>query len=347
MYKQKQKVCHGSATSQGRTLILLTNIKLKYYNGPSTSLSQLNLLHPLAKLARWKEYSEMPVGMRDVQAVVLGNKVYMGGGKTPEGPSTKLLIYNFSTDLWDEISTPVQSYSLAVYRSKLVLVGGVDPYQNSVGNKIWVLDEKHCWIDSEIPNMPTERFAASVASVGDYLIVAGGDKGGDNNHLDVVEVYDGCKWRTVQSLPQSCSQMKSIVHEEFWYLAGGVGQGTKVFYASLQSLTTPYLGGADQRSIWESLPDAPFEYSTPVIFGMQLTTMVGGNRSSIHAYSHRTKTWVHVTDLPVAYDFVCSVVLPNRELLIVGGKAHGGSSCHVFRANIQGESVRIIIYKPL
>lgn len=280
----------------------------------------------------------MPAGMRDAQAVLLGDKVYMGGGKTPEGPSTKLLIYNFSMDSWDEISTPVQSFGLAVYHSQLVLVGGVDPYQNSVGNKIWVLDEKHRWIDSTIPDMPTERFAASVASMDDYLIVAGGNKGGDNGHLDVVEVYDGHEWRTVQSLPQSCSQMKSVVHEGFWYLTGGVGQGTKVFYASLESLTAPYLGGADQRLIWESLPDAPFEYSTPVIFGMQLTTMVGGTRSSIHVYSHCAKTWVHVADLPVAYDFVYSLVLPNRELLMVGGKAHGGSSSHIFRAKIQGES---------
>ena len=284
----------------------------------------------------------MPVHMFDAQAVVLGDKVYMGGGDAADGPSTKLLIYDFSKDLWNEIRTPVRSYSLAVYHSQLVLVGGVDPYQNTIMNKVWVLDNELCWLESEIPAMPTERFGASVVSVDNQLIVAGGSKGA--SYLKVVEVYDGHEWRTVQSLPQSCFRMKSVVHEGFWYLAGGVGQGTKVFYASLESLSASDLEGAQQKLIWKSLPEAPFGCSTPVILGMQLTIMVGGYTSPVYAYSPPTKTWVHVADLPVAYNSVCSVVLPNRELLMVGEKTReGGSSC-VFRVNIHSEEIFNLVF---
>ena len=297
-----------------------------------TTFNQVDILHPLATLAEWEEYSQMPVGMRDAQAVALGDKVYIGGGDTDAGPSYKLLIYDFKKDSWDIICTPTHSYSLTVYRSQLVLVGGVGYWHNTVTNEIWVLDEEHCWDSSAIPAMPTERFGTSAVSVGDHLIVAGGNKGGINGRLNVVEVYDGHKWRTVQSLPRPCSRMKSAVDEGFWFLAGGVGQGKEVFYASFEDLTA-----LESAGVWVILPDAPLERCTPVIFGMQLTTVGGLSEPTIHAYSHRTRTWVHVGNLPVAYGFSCSVVLPNGELLMVGRKTDQETSSHVFRTNVQGK----------
>ena len=74
----------------------------------------VNLLHPLASLAEWKEYRRTPVDMRDAQAVVLGDKVYLGGGDAPDSPSSELLIYDFTEDSWDKLNTPTQWYSLAV-----------------------------------------------------------------------------------------------------------------------------------------------------------------------------------------------------------------------------------------
>ena len=281
----------------------------------------------------------MPIGMCDARAVVQGKKVYMGGGDTADGPSAELLIYDITKNSWDRINTPTQWYSLVIYRSQLVLVGGVEPAFNAVMNKLWVLDRGE-WDESAIPPMTTERFGASSISVGEHLIVAGGDKGGINGRLDVVEVYDGHAWRTVQSLPQTCSQMKSAVDEGLWYLAGGVDQGTKVFYTSLESLTARPQR-AESKVVWGILPDAPIERSTPVIFKMQLMAIGGVTgrlySSAIHAYSRDTKKWVHMGDLPVPNGFVCTLALPNGQLLTAGGKTRTGISSHAFRTRIQGE----------
>ena len=289
-------------------------------------------------MVEWKACGEMPFGMHGAQAVVQGNKVYMGGGDTAEGPSAELLIYDYTSDFWGRIDTPTQWYSVATYRSQLVLVGGVEPLFNAVMNKLWVLD-KGDWNESAIPPMTTERFRSSSVSVGDHLIVAGGDKGGNDGRLDVVEVYDGHKWRTVQSLPQSCSQMRSVVDGGLWYLAGGVGQGTKVFYASLKSLTATQK--VESKLVWENLPDGPIEHSTPVIFRKQLTTVGGvtGNSfsSAIRAYSRDTKTWERVGELPVTNGFVCVLALPNGQLLMAGGKTRTEISSRAFRTRIQGE----------
>ena len=83
-------------------------------------------------MVEWKEYSRMPIGMCDARAVVQGKKVYMGGGDTAEGPSAELLIYDITKNSWDRINTPTQWYSLVIYRSQLVLVGGVEPAFNAV-----------------------------------------------------------------------------------------------------------------------------------------------------------------------------------------------------------------------
>ena len=287
----------------------------------------------------------MPVGMCDAQAVVLRDKIYLGGGDGPDGPSSKLLIYDFSQDSWDMLETPTQSSRLAVYHSQLVLVGGVDPFHNVVSKRWWTLDEKH-WTE-RFPSMPLERFGASVVGVGNHLIVAGGDKGGVFGRLDVVDVYDGQEWRRVQSLPKTCCRMKSVVHEGFWYLAGGVGQDQKVFYTSLESLiasTHSAAVGGGPELVWETLPDAPFQYSTPVIFGKQLTTIGGLYTSAILVYSHRIKRWVRVGDLPVAFSFVCSLVLPTTgELVMVGGKSRTEISSRVFRTKIQGKFDKLCV----
>jgi len=167
---------------------------------------------------------------------------------------------------------------------QLVLVGGVDPFYNGVSKRWWSLDEKHHWTE-RFPSMPIERFGASVVSDGKHLIVAGGDKGGVFGRLDVVDVYDGQEWRRVQSLPKTCSRMKSVVHEGFWYLAGGVGQDHKVFYTSLELLiASTHSTTVGDDPVWETLPDAPFQCSTPVIFGKQLTTIGGLYTSAIYVY---------------------------------------------------------------
>lgn len=169
----------------------------------------MNLLHPLASL-EWRECCKLPVSVYNAQAVVFGNKVFIGGGSVYS--QSRLLVYNFNKDLWDTLDTPTQWYALATYHSQLVLVGGRDATTWKTTNKLWALDEQCNWIQP-LPAMTTKRYQASAVSVGDSLIVAGGCRSG-GDPLDIVEVYDGCQWRQVQSLPRACSSMKSTVLEE-------------------------------------------------------------------------------------------------------------------------------------
>ena len=294
----------------------------------------------------------MPVGVYHAQAVVLGNKVYIGGGNFgPElASSNKLLIYDFTENSWAILDTPTEWYALAIYHSQLVLVGGMYPDTGRATNQLWVLDQQHHWTQP-LPAMRTERYQASAVSMDDHLIVAGGCVDGDSL-LDVVEVYDGNSWRFVQSLPKACSRMTSTLLEGKWYLAGGLGQGREVYTTSVDSLVTIYIedtspkfmvaegGGAVLTSVWkDKIPDAPLEYSAPIGFKNQLFTVGGGNpySSAIHAYFPKTNSWEHVDNLPVSFYSPCTIVLPTEELLMVGGQTASGFSYSSFRRKIGGD----------
>ena len=306
---------------------------------------QVNLLHPLASL-EWRkchklpEFHELPVDVRDAQAVVLESKVYIGGGNVLSGTlSSRLLIYNFIQNSWDILRTPTKWFGLTTYHSQLVLVGGKDPTRmGSATNRLWVLDGQSHWTQP-LPPMLTKCYGASAISVGNHLIVAGGLS--DEGPLDKVQVYDSHEWRRAQSLPKACYFIKcALDKDEKWYLAGGVGQGRDVYHTSLQSLmATTNLEGIKQISVWQKLPNVPLLKSTPVVFGKQLLVAGGGDPCSsvILAYASDTNSWVHVGNLPVACYSTCTIVLPTGELLMVGGVTdETWSSCHVFKAKLQG-----------
>ena len=302
----------------------------------------MDLLHPLASL-EWSEYRDMPVSVCDAHAVVLGNKIYIGGGKLYPGPFFGLLICDFTEDSWNVLDTPTKLYALTTYQSRLVLIGGKDL---KATNLLWVLDEQHHadehdWVQP-LPPMITERYKSSAISVGYHLFVAGGHGGTKSHPLASVEVYDGCKWRHVQSLPRVYSWIKSTLHEGNWYLVGGTRQGREVHYTSPESLlATTYSNRAEKISVWKKLPDAPLKKSILTVFRNRLVA-VGTEfycSSAIHAYSPSINSWVHVGDLPI--NCSCTAVFPTGELQLVLESRLASDSSYLLTAKVGGDLMLI------
>ena len=289
------------------------------------------------------EFHKLPVDIRDTQAVLLESKVYIGGGNVLSGASnvlsSRLLIYSLAKNSWDMLRTPTKWFGLSTYHSQLVLVGGKDPTRmGSATNRLWVLDGQSHWTQP-LPRMLTKCYGASAVSTGNHLIVAGGLS--DEDPLDIVQVYNGHEWMRAQSLPKACYFIKcALDKDKKWYLAGGVGQGRDVYHTSLESLiATTNLKDIKQISAWQKLPNVPLLKSTLIVFGKQLLAVGGGDPCSsvILAYASHTNSWVHVGNLPVACYSTCTIVLPTGELLMVGGVTdETWSSCHVFKAKLQG-----------
>ena len=298
----------------------------------------------------WSECKNLPNGVWDAQAVMLDGKVFVGGGKastTDANLGAELHIYLPKLNLWRGMYTPVYYFALTTYHSQLVLIGGyefVNQGDDILTNKLWILYKYTQWQET-LPSMQTMRYGASAVSHGDHLIVAGG--GNLYETLDTVEVYDGQHWSYVQSLPNTCGDMKAVVLKGCWYLMGGYEQDEEVYCASLDLLIAS--SDMSRSSIWKQLPNAPFWYSSPAVLGNRLVS-IGGEHpplqlysNAIHVYSRNTESWVHVGEMPVGMANTCSTVLPTGELMVIGGLPEPASKL-VFKVTLEGEKIKINVY---
>ena len=300
-------------------------LMIMVYHIPQTP----DILHPLSSL-EWEERPSLPVEMYNAQAVFLDGTLHVGGGITVGSLRDDAKLYSCKPGgdgSWTVTDTPTYYYALTTYDSHLLLVGGKEYPSEQITNKIYTM------IDGEfkelLPPMKEKRYSISAVSSGSVLAVAGGFDG--SRLFSSVEVYNNGQWTSGQCLPDACRDMKSVFHGDKWIL---IGQGTKVYCVSLQSLVS----GADQ-SPWETLPDVPFPYSAAAVFGGRILSIGGGDypnhTSSIHAYSPDTQSWIHVEDLPTPHYSTCAVVVPPGELIVLGGGMKGPRSKHVFRAFIK------------
>ena len=267
------------------------------------------------------------MGMGSAQAVFSDNKVYFGGGLTDYGEAPAVLyLYSIATDEWDEINTPVARFAIAVYDKQLVLVGG-SLGNDQMTNRLWTLFEferDYEWLET-LPPMKVKRCAASSVGHKNYLLVVGGDSASQDT--SVTEVYNGANgWMLAGSLPSrtygiNYFGMKSVKIDGTWYLMGGEEQGESVFSASIDSL----ISSQDRsKSTWTYISDVPYSNSSPAVHRNTLIAIGGASRDSlpssgIYYHSQDTKSWEVAGELPEGVSDTCTIVLPTKELMAIGG----------------------------
>ena len=233
-------------------MIIIANKPLAVNGDLYLSLSlQFDILHPLTSI-QWREACRLPVKIQDLQSVLMGHNVIVGGGVTLGGRTADATVYEYdiNRDFWGIHSiAPTYLSALTTYRSQLVLAGGMEVASDSVTNSVRVFENGE-WCPS-IPAMTVARYGASAVSRGQHLIVAGGCRT-YRDYTDIVEVFDGRSWSTAQSLPQRCGYMKSVVYNDVWYVCGGIKQGREVYSAPLQSIVKSTRD--TQSTVWTKLP---------------------------------------------------------------------------------------------
>ena len=261
--------------------------------------------------------------MHDAQAVVLNNKVYVGGGITGSNTTAaNIYTYDPTMDTWGTLQRPIRYSALTTYHNKLLLVGGRETSTGQVTNQLWVFEEGEQTWTQPLPPMSTSRRQASAVSYQDYLIVTGGYNPSDGR-LNTVEVFDGQQWVAADPLPERCSFMKSTSHDGHYYL----GYHHSVISTSQQSLvekatqhppTSP--SNTDQLSVWKTLTDTPHECSSTSIFGGALVAVGGYPRqSSLHLYFPLTQSWLPAGEMPLGVHDTCTITLPTGEMMVIGG----------------------------
>ena len=113
--------------------------------------------------------------MHTAQAVVVGEKVYVGGGLT-EKIEDRFHVFQYTTarDEWNRLPPhTVYIFAMAQYTAKIITVGGMIPGSGPTGKVYCFKEESQEWVEFLEP-MPTARCFLSVATTQSTIIASGG-----------------------------------------------------------------------------------------------------------------------------------------------------------------------------
>ncbi len=111
--------------------------------------------------------------------------------------------------------------------------------------------------------------------------------------LDVVEVLLNDHWKTADSLPSSCWDMRSTFHEGNFYFTGGDHKREILFICSLESLIASASNGRmTPLTIWRTVT-TPTDIYTIASSLSNLITM--DDYYKVRIYSNKTEEWIETT----------------------------------------------------
>ena len=261
----------------------------------------------------------MPSGVFCAQAVVIGGKVYIGGGEA-EGGKYKVLEYTIQGGQWREIETPVMWFGMAVVNNQLIITGGWDKAL-WVTNDVWVLDSVSGTWTQPFPAMPTARYWPSAVGYKRWVLVVGGRDG------RCVEVLDTAarQWYTATPLPSDAPRPSLTVTEDTLYVVWGcstvsVSIPMLISDAMSQSPASDTSNGPKPTE-WQPLPDTPTKGPTTTTLNGSLVAMGGDLApSTIAMYLPQTEQWLKVAELPTPRRFcICALLPETEELMVIGG----------------------------
>ena len=140
----------------------------------------------------------MPVKKCSMQAVAIGDEVYVGGGGKTD--LNTVLKYNHFKDVWTRLPDHcTRFFGLCQFQGELLSVGGVP---NEPTNMYRYSTEDRKWVESLKP-MPTKRGFPVLLTTVSAIIACGGAQG-VGVRLSSVEVYSSItsQWHTADPLPQ-------------------------------------------------------------------------------------------------------------------------------------------------
>lgn len=137
------------------------------------------VFHYLLEENRWETLSAKPMPVADVAGVVISEKVYVPGGRLPDGSVTDVLeVYDPRNDTWASgapLPKPVSAYALADFEGKLYLFGGWDGEQAL--SEVLIYDPGTDTWEMGTPMAAPARDARAVALT-DKIVVLGGRNDG-------------------------------------------------------------------------------------------------------------------------------------------------------------------------
>ena len=189
----------------------------------------------------WANLPDKPRPVTDVQAAILGEKIFIPGGRLANGKLTDVLeVYDPRKNVWEQkanVPVAMSGYASATFEGHLFLFGGWDG-SRALASVYGYDPAADAW--QEYTAMPTPRAFAGAALVNGKVYVVGGTDGA--RPLDVNEVYyperdvpGDFPWSASSSLPAPRFSMGTVVLADMVYLFGGQPEQSALQYIPSQS----------------------------------------------------------------------------------------------------------------
>ena len=294
----------------------------------------------------WREGPKAPYRMSSYYGIAVdGNSVYF----KPDGRE----VYECRAGKdWSQLpDCPFSHCPLVVVNKLLTLVGGSQ--QEVYSNKLLSLTGEgsttaHKRWTEEFPPMPTKRSNTAAICTGTSLIVAGG-QGKGAPVMATVEVMNTWtkQWSTAAHLPEPMWAASTAMCGDRVYILGGWDKNRSAFVCSLSALLhscksksstltkrrfkSQHSAKDDHGAVWKRLANIPVTWFACVSFNSQLL-VIGGLDSdnkpitSVHVYNPSANAWEVVSHTLVARRQCFAAVLPDNQLMVVGGITDTGDS---------------------
>lgn len=179
---------------------------------------------------RWRNGSNKPIPVANVDAGVIDDKVIVPGGYTATGvPTTTVEVYDVATDTWTRLAAlpaPRFAYSSVVLKNQMYVFGGWDgsSYSSSVYAYAAANDR---WLTRA--SMPIARGFTGAAVLNNAIYVVGGYA--DGHEFDTCERYipDRDRWETCAPLTVARGGLGLAVVANRLYAIGGGWTGYLTF----------------------------------------------------------------------------------------------------------------------
>lgn len=278
----------------------------------------------------WSQRAVLPVEMSSLQSIVIGGKVYVGGGTTyNRGDLYQLFSYKPIADEWSALPLcPVAWFALCEFQERLVTVGGFKRGHDITGELYCYTELSRSW-EAYLKPMPTPRALLTAITTHSAIAACGGVA--DPKVFQTVEVYkvETEQWHIAEPLPSPWTLMTSVCIDDTCYLLGGKISGEATNMAVSTSLTSLTKSPLDQQSantgsLWKSLPYTPLKFSSAANLEGSLLAVGGSGlsqaSSDVHMFCHETNSWIRIGEkIPAGVYATTVVTMADGRLLVFGG----------------------------
>jgi hypothetical protein len=178
----------------------------------------------------WTQLSDKPTPVADVHAVLIGEKIYVPGGRGVDGRPTNILeIYDPRRDAWlagASLPEAISAYGLADFEGQMYLFGGWDGERTL--DAVYVYDPTADTWRAGTPMALTRRDHAAVALV-DKIIVLGG-RNADGALKDAASYFPSRDaggedpWADFLDLPEERYGFGAVGVSDTIYVMGGMSE---------------------------------------------------------------------------------------------------------------------------